>query len=151
MKRLITALLLVLAFTSVARAEDWEVSVVATTNVLSYKLYSDAFPAGHAGPGEGKFMRVGKMVLCTVKLDVQPIAAGQLTILQLTTPYPFHSVNYSYEVGIGTNPGSQPSGAIFGSQTTVEGNNTTVVFKFIPIDGVNFRAYALMWMYEADE
>lgn len=149
MKRLVLALALVLSFAVPTFADEYEVSVVGMSNVMDYKIYSDAFPAGHAGPGEWFFSRVGNSVHVWGKLDVQAVTVGALVTVQLTIPYPTVFSNYAYAVGIGANPGSKPTGAIFGSQIPVEGNNTTVVFKFVPTT-TDMRAYAIMFDYDVE-
>jgi hypothetical protein len=137
-------------FPARAGADEYEVSVVGTPiNVTDYKIYSDAFPAGHAGPGDFFFTRIGNSVHVWGKLDIQATTIGALVSIQLSLPHATHISNYAYAVGHGTNPGSKPSGAIFGSQIGVEGNDTSVVFKFIPAT-TDMRAYAIVFDYEVE-
>jgi hypothetical protein len=152
MKKTLLALTALVFLTSAAaRADDYEFSVNGTTiNVAAYKLYSDAFPAGQQGPGEGSCVRVNRDVMCWLKVDVQPVTAGVQFSIQFTVPYAFTSSNYAYEIGNCNSPGPTRGGSIFGSQVSVEGNNTTVVFKANPTD-TSIRAYSCAWHYKADQ
>jgi hypothetical protein len=152
MKRVILALLVALSlYAAPARAQEYEISVVGTPlNVTDYRLYSDSFPAGHAGPGEFFYYRIGNYVHVWGKLDVQPTTANVQFSIQLSLPYASVSPNYAYWVGVGNSPGGTRSGAIFASQTGVEGNNMSVVFKAVPNDTA-LRAYAIVFDYEVVE
>lgn len=153
MKRLVLALAFAAALLmpTAARAQEYVVSVVGTPlNVATYRLYSDDFPAGQAGPGEFFFYRIGDYVHVWGKLDVQPVTANVQFSIQLSLPYPSVNSNYGYWSGVGNSPGGTRGGAIFGSQISVEGNNTSVVFKAVPTDNA-LRAYAISFDYEVVE
>lgn len=150
MKKLIVAAILLTGATLQAGANEYTVSVVGTPiNVAHYMIYSDDFPSGHEGPGDFFYSRSGDAVHVWGKLDIQATTANSQISIQLSLPFPATISNYAYAVGVGTNPGSKPAGAIFGSQISVEGNNTSVVFKTIP-NTTDMRAYAIMFDYIAD-
>lgn len=147
MKRLLLALVFTLSLAPLASAQEYTVSVVGTPiNVTTYRLYSDAFPAGQAGPGEFFFYRIGDYVHVWGKLDIQPTTANAQFSIQLSLPYASNNLNYGYWVGNANSPGGTRGGTIFASQTAVEGNNTSVVFKAVPTDTA-LRAYAITFDY----
>jgi hypothetical protein len=151
MKKLMIATTVVaLAVGLQAGSNEYTISVVGTPiNVYDYKIYSDEYPSGHAGPGDFFYSRSGDAVHVWGKLDIQATTANVQVSIQLSLPFAATISNYAYAVGMGANPGSKPAGAIFGSQTGVEGNNTSVVFKFVP-NSTDMRAYAIQFDYIAD-
>lgn len=150
MKRLASLVLAsLLVLPSMLKADEFEISVNGTpVNVTDYKLYSDSFPAGHAGPGEVRCTRINFDVRCDWKVDVQPTTSGVQFAVQFVMPFAFTSSNYAYEIGNCNSPGGTRGAAIFGSQVSVEGNNTTLVMKAVPNDNA-MRAYACSASYKS--
>jgi hypothetical protein len=150
MKRLLLFIMLFLPTIAYAQTPEYQVSVVGTTiNITDYKLYSDAFPAGHAGPGEFRYTLLNTHVHVYGKLDVQATTAGVQFSIQLSLPIASTSPNYAYWIGNACSPGPTRCGAIFASQISVEGNNTSVVFKANPSD-ILMRAYAIQFDYDIE-
>jgi len=132
---------------------EYTVSVVGTpVNVADYKIYSDEFPTGHAGPGDFFYSRSGDAVHFWGKIDLKPTTPGGLMIVQLSLPFPATISNYAYAVGHVTQTGGMPAGTLFGSQVGVEGNNTTMVIRVLASSEspAAFRAYAVTGDYIAN-